>query len=75
MRLLNITKHELEEFRGNDIPLYAILSYTWGKNDITFQDIGGSSMEEKEEYKKIRETCSIAADYGFDYIWIDTYCI
>jgi hypothetical protein len=27
MRLLNTTKHKLEEFGGNEIPLYAILSH------------------------------------------------
>ena len=60
---------------GNDIPLYATLSHTWGKNEITFQDIRGSDVEEKEEYRKIRKTCSIAADHRFDYVWIDTCCI
>ena len=75
MRLLNTTKRKLEEFGDNDIPLYAILSHTWGKNEITFQDIRGSDVEEKKEYEKIRKTCSIAADHGFDYVWIDTCCI
>jgi hypothetical protein len=75
MRLLNTTKRKLEEFGGNDIPLYAILSHTWRKFEITFQDIEGGDVEQKEEYEKVRKTCSMAADHGFDYVWIDTCCI
>jgi len=75
MRLLNTTKFKLEEFEGNNIPLYAILSHTWGENEITFQDFRGSDIEKEGEYKKIRNTCSIAADHGFHYVWIDTCCI
>src|SRR3984885_15797145 len=74
MRLLNTTKRELEEFGGNEIPLYAILSHTWGESEITFQDIEGDA-EEKVGYEKVRETCSRAAADGFDYVWIDTCCI
>ena len=75
MRLLNTTKCKLEEFGCNDIPLYAILSHTWRKFEITFQDIEGGDVEQKEEYEKVRKTCSMAADHGFDYVWIDTCCI
>ena len=31
MRLLNVDTRELEEFFGNEIPRYAILSHTWEK--------------------------------------------
>jgi hypothetical protein len=75
MRLLNTTKRKLEEFGGNEIPLYAILSHTWGESEITFQDIKGDDAEEKVEYEKVRETCSRAAANGFDYVWINTCCI
>jgi hypothetical protein len=78
MRLLNTTTSKLEEFEGNKIPLYAILSHTWGDNEVTFQDIEGTSAEKKENrkgYEKIRMACSVAAADGFYYIWIDTCCI
>jgi hypothetical protein len=74
MRLLNTTKRELEEFGGNEIPLYAILSHTWGESEITFQDIEGDDAEERAGYEKVRESCSRAAADGFDYVWIDTCC-
>ncbi len=75
MHLLNTTTRKLEEFGGNKIPLYAILSHTWGENEITFQDIEGADAEQKPGYEKIRNTCSMAAAAGFDYVWIDTCCI
>lgn len=77
MRLLNTTKRKLEEFGGNKIPLYAILSHTWGEGEITFQDIEGDDAEKKKrvEYEKVRNTCDMAAAHGFDYVWIDTCCI
>ena len=75
MRLLHTRTLKLEEFGGNEIPLYAILSHTWRKNEITFQDIEGGDAEKKVGYEKIRETCRIAKDHGFDYVWIDTCCI
>jgi hypothetical protein len=75
MRLLNTTKRKLEEFGGNKIPLYAILSHTWGDNEITFQDIEGGDADKKTGYEKIRKSCYMAAAHGFHYIWIDTCCI
>ncbi|KAI9765362.1 MAG: hypothetical protein M1840_007442 [Geoglossum simile] len=75
MRLLNTTKRRLEEFASNEIPLYAILSHVWGKDEITFQDIEGADAGEKVGYEKLRKTCSMAAGHGFEYVWIDTCCI
>ena len=76
MRLLNTDTLELEEFGGNKIPLYAILSHTWGEKEITFQDIEGSNAEKKEvEYENVKESCRITKDHGFGYVWIDTCCI
>ncbi|KAH8663075.1 heterokaryon incompatibility protein-domain-containing protein [Tricladium varicosporioides] len=75
MWLMHQAQRKLEEFGGNDIPLYAILSHKWGKSEITFQDIESDSAEEKVEYEKVRKTCSRAKADGFDYVWIDTCCI
>src|SRR2546421_7751149 len=75
MRLLNTTKRKLEEFETEKIPVYAILSHTWGENEVTLQDIKGGEAEKKKGYEKIRNTCSMAAADGFHYVWIDTCCI
>jgi ankyrin repeat protein len=74
MRLLHTRKLKLEEFGGQEIPPYAILSHTWGKNEVSFQDIEGGVIE-KEGYGKVRKTCDVAAHHGFEYVWIDTCCI
>ncbi|KAH8593057.1 heterokaryon incompatibility protein-domain-containing protein [Bisporella sp. PMI_857] len=75
MRLLHTTNHKLEEFGAHELPLYAILSHTWEGNEITFQDIEGANVINDERCKKVRNTCTVAADHGFDYVWIDTCCI
>jgi hypothetical protein len=39
MRLINTKTGCLEEFIGDDIPRYAILSHTWGKEEISLQEL------------------------------------
>lgn len=79
MRLIDTTSLELEEYFGDDIPKYAILSHTWGNDEITFQDFQDAQREEKHGmksgYLKISGTCAKALEYGLDYAWIDTCCI
>jgi hypothetical protein len=31
--------------------------------------------EKREGYEKVKNSCSVAAADGFEYIWIDTCCI
>src|SRR5256714_4011235 len=59
------------------VPRYAILSHTWGDDEVLFQDMQGdrSVAKSKSGYKKIKNSCARAARDGFDYIWIDTCCI
>lgn len=62
------------------MPLYAILSLTWGKDEISFQDIqeiqrGDTAPTRRAEYSKIASIRAVAAAHGFDYVWIDTCCI
>ncbi|KAF4931234.1 Vegetative incompatibility protein HET-E-1 [Colletotrichum viniferum] len=39
MRLINVNTLELEEFFDENIPEYAILSHTWGREEVSFQDL------------------------------------
>ena len=39
MRLINVKTGALEEFSAANIPKYAILSHTWGDDEVTFQDL------------------------------------
>ncbi|KAF4457380.1 putative beta transducin-like protein [Fusarium austroafricanum] len=80
MRLLNARSLRLENFTGAEIetPLYAILSHTWGNDEITFQDITQlplNDLRRRHSFSKILECCMQARRDGYDYVWIDTCCI
>ncbi|KAJ8112702.1 hypothetical protein OPT61_g4994 [Boeremia exigua] len=65
-----------KDLLGNDkIPPYAILSHTWGKDEVTFNDIMNNAGKEKLGYNKIRFCMQQAAKDGLDYSWVDTCCI
>lgn len=77
MRLINTETLELHEFFESQVPSYAILSHTWDKEEITFQEmvsISPSTMV-KAGYKKIQDTCKMAQSRGQQWVWIDTCCI
>ena len=61
----------------NDIPLYAILSHTWGdeEQEVSFQDITESTGRDKSGYRKIRFCGEQAAVNGLQHFWVDTCCI
>jgi hypothetical protein len=73
MRLLNAKTKRLEEFFEKDIPPYAILSHTWGKDEVLFKDITKGRYNNDSD--KIEGCCREALGSGFDYVWIDTCCI
>ncbi len=77
MRLFKTTTLKIREFIGQGIPPYAILSHTWGDEEVTFQDwqgvLQGSLV--KAALAKIRGACAQALKDGLEYIWIDMNCI
>lgn len=79
MRLLRILDNgdinPPEEFL-KDIPPYAILSHTWGDDEVTFQDLFNKKVAKKKlGYKKI-EFCGFQARRDdLQYFWVDTCCI
>ncbi|KAH6665915.1 heterokaryon incompatibility protein-domain-containing protein [Plectosphaerella plurivora] len=79
MRLLHTTSYQLETFLGSDIPVYAILSHTWGADEFVFEDlkipISDQLQKPKRGLRKVFKACALAVEDGFDYIWIDTCCI
>lgn len=74
MRLLNTKSLALEVYI-NDIPDYAILSHTWGDEEVTLRDLHSQTGSEKKGWSKIKNACQYAASQGWEYIWIDTCCI
>ncbi|THU96027.1 HET-domain-containing protein [Dendrothele bispora CBS 962.96] len=86
MRLINTTTLQVVEFLSIDVPPYAILSHTWGNEEVTFRDMmlrltedlaveASTRIEQKAGFIKIQKSCEIAKRDGFEYIWNDTCCI
>ena len=81
MRLLHTSTLELHEFYGDVIPKYAILSHTWGEEEVSFQElqkarsVEPSMLNNSKGYRKIKDCCKLAASDGWQYVWIDTCCI
>ena len=61
----------------DNIPPYAILSHTWGKEneEVTFQDLTQGVGKSKVGYDKIRFCEEQARRDGLQYFWVDTCCI
>ncbi|KAM0202200.1 hypothetical protein ACHAPI_001385 [Fusarium lateritium] len=80
MRLLNTKTLQLQILEEGS-EKYAILSHTWGNDEVLYRDIQNPTrMEEIRKrngagYRKIAQSCEKALSRGHDYIWIDTCCI
>ncbi|KAI0470750.1 HET-domain-containing protein [Xylariaceae sp. FL0804] len=75
MRLINVNSENVVEFLGDRIPRYAILSHTWGCEEVSFQDVQAGKASWKAGYAKIKHTCGQAKKDGFEWAWIDTCCV
>uniref|UniRef100_A0A0D2XLQ5 Heterokaryon incompatibility domain-containing protein n=1 Tax=Fusarium oxysporum (strain Fo5176) TaxID=660025 RepID=A0A0D2XLQ5_FUSOF len=63
MRLINTKTLELHEFFNDNVPPYAILSHTWGTEEVTFQDWQNHQVAvSKQGYLKIKNACQERAD-------------
>lgn len=90
MRLINARTYELQEFNPGDIPKYAILSHTWGVEEVLYEDLRYASKscqcrsvsgsddkgyQDKVGWKKIEYTCRQALKDELGCAWVDTCCI
>jgi hypothetical protein len=82
MWLINTsTLLSLELYSSDGIPPYAILSHTWGDDEVSFQEFTQASetkngrITTKAGYRKIVATCELALKDGYCYAWVDTCCI
>lgn len=73
MRLLNTTTLQLADVVGK-APPYAILSHTWGDEEVLFADVSNPAIP-KAGWSKVRSSCNLARNLGHIWIWIDTCCI
>ncbi|KAG9186443.1 hypothetical protein G6011_09551 [Alternaria panax] len=67
----------ITSFDDDAIPLYAILSHTWGADaeEVTFADLRKGDGKDKLGYKKIRFCGQQAQQDSLQYFWVDTCCI
>jgi hypothetical protein len=79
MRLLELLPngdfHLTEKFLLDAIPPYAILSHTWGSQEVTYEDMVKDSVKSKAGYEKIKFCGEQAARDGLQYFWVDSCCI
>jgi len=78
MRLLSLNEHgdlAWREFSQDKIPPYAILSHTWGTEEVSFVDLVNKSGKSKAGYHKIVFCGEQAARDNLRYFWVDTCCI
>ena len=77
MRLLHTESYTLKSFIGVEIPEYAILSHTWEDDEMLFDDIQVLSPKtrRKKGFAKIKNFCRLAAQDGYEWVWIDCCCI
>lgn len=80
MRLLNCRTIRLEDFLEDAAPKYAILSHTWGDQEVSHEDMQRLTAAELDMtrgggYSKLVGACAQALRDGLGYLWADTCCI
>jgi hypothetical protein len=78
MRLLSLNEQgdfTWKEFRQDKIPPYAILSHTWGAEEVSFLDLIRDNGRSKTGRRKIVFCGEQAARDNLQYFWVDTCCI
>ncbi|TGJ83330.1 hypothetical protein E0Z10_g5412 [Xylaria hypoxylon] len=75
MYLLNVHTRQLQEFIADEMPPFAILSHTWGEDEVLYQDLQDPKHKEKLGYAKIEGCCRQAIRDKIEFVWVDTCCI
>ncbi|KAI2618181.1 heterokaryon incompatibility protein-domain-containing protein [Hypoxylon sp. NC1633] len=79
MRLLHSGSGEMKEFVSYaSVPPYAILSHTWGDEEVSFQDWEREpwpEIQKRKGFRKIEYCCQQAARDRIEWVWVDTCCI
>lgn len=76
MRLINTKTLKLIETFEHDIEPYAILSHTWGSEEVSFQEMQSGVLDtRKQGYRKIVNCCRQAVVDGYGFAWVDTCCM
>ncbi|KAF2256584.1 HET-domain-containing protein, partial [Trematosphaeria pertusa] len=67
----------LEEFFGQNIPPYAILSHTWEEQELSFKEYYNpkAHLRHPKSAAKLFRTCERAIQDGYEFVWVDSCCI
>lgn len=71
-------RYSLQSYTSPEsIPPYAILSHTWGPQEVEFGDLFDTSTrwQSKLGFEKIRFCGEQAQRHGLEHFWVDTCCI
>lgn len=67
--------YELSSFLSHTPP-YAILSHTWGEDEVTFDIMSDKTARVKlKGWSKVESCCRRAFADGWEWVWMDTCCI
>ncbi|OHF01196.1 HET domain-containing protein [Colletotrichum orchidophilum] len=66
---------ELVDFNPDQLPRYAILSHTWGDDEVVYADIRNQNAATKSTFSKVRYSCIQTLADDLEYVWIDSCCI
>jgi len=77
MRLLDVNTLALRDSAHiGGKPRYAILSHTWGRQEVSFGDLANLEVaQQREGFFKIYWTCAQAQLDQIQHAWVDTCCI
>ncbi|KAK5651076.1 hypothetical protein OQA88_13708 [Cercophora sp. LCS_1] len=67
--------HLRRDSPDDKVPPYAILSHTWGDEEVLFSDIEDGTYKSKAGYAKIQFCADQAERDGLKFFWVDTCCI
>jgi len=75
MRLINTYTLKFEEFEGQNVPSYGILSHRWEEQEVLYKDVEHGTAITKRGWQKITKFCEQVREDGLSYAWVDTCCI
>ena len=76
MRLINVESRKIEAFFGGSIPPYAILSHTWGVEEVSFEEYTNEAYHDEHIYRLLEDPCiMLTSSRGRSRVRLDRYLL